>query len=242
MTSLFTNASRTGTGASIGQGPTREAASPAAFHSRKLTPSRSNYPTHQQETLAIIEAMEACAPHLLHTQFTVVTDHKSLTKLMTQKNLNGRQHRWLTHISRFEFKIEYQPGAKDSVADYLSRIYEGTPGPLDISLRDPTIDYDSLELPDPTQPLQINTGYPSFTDFSIESDNAMYHSGKAQTSPTLTSRDSISRCRPEYLMEEITSNAVTCSQMCKASASSPATSSAASNDSRISIERSWGDN
>jgi len=86
---LFTDASPTGTGAWIGQGPTRDAVRPAAFHSRKLTPSQSNYLTHQQETLAIIEAMEAFAPHLLHRQFTVVTDHESLTELMRQKNLNG---------------------------------------------------------------------------------------------------------------------------------------------------------
>jgi len=70
----------------------------------------------------------------------------------------------------------------------------------------------------------------------------MYHSGEAQTSPTLTISDSICRCRPEYLMDEITSNAVTRSQKRKASASSPRTSSAASNDSRISIGNSWGDN
>jgi len=163
---------------------------------------------------------------------------------MTEKNLNGRQQRWLTHISHFDFKREYQPGAKNFLADYLSRIHEGTPGPLDISLKDPTIDYDSLELPDPIQPLQINTSYASSTDFSIQSDGAMYHSGEAQTSPTLTSSDSISRGRPEYLMDEITSNAVTCSQTQKrkASTSSTATSSAASNDSRISIGNSWGDN
>jgi len=239
---LFTDVSPTGTGPWIGQGLTRDAARPAAFHSRELTPSQSNYPTHQQETLAIIEAMEAFAPHLLHRQFTVVTDHESLTKLMTQKNLNGRQQRWLMHISHFDFKIEYQPGAKNFLADYLSRIHEGTPGPIDISLKDPTIDYDSLELPDSTQPLQINTGYASSTDFSTESDNAMYHSGEAQTSPTLTSSEAISRCRPAYLMNEITSNAVTRSQKRKASASSPTTSSAASNDSRISIGNSWGDN
>jgi len=33
---LFTNASPTGTGAWIGQGPTRDGARPAAFHCRKL--------------------------------------------------------------------------------------------------------------------------------------------------------------------------------------------------------------
>jgi len=70
----------------------------------------------------------------------------------------------------------------------------------------------------------------------------MYHSGEAQTSPTLTRSDSISGCRPQYLMDEITSNAVTRSQKRKAPAFSPSTSSAASNDSRISIGNSWGDN
>jgi len=200
------------------------------------------YPTHQQETLAIIEAMEAFAPHLLHRKFTVVTDQESLTKLMTQRNLNGGQQRWLTHISHFAFKIEYQPGGNNFLADYLSRLHEGTPGPLDISLKDHTIDYDSLELPDPTQPLQINTSYAFSAHFSIESDDAMYHSGEAQTSPTLTSSDCISRCRPEYLMDEITINAVTRSQKGKASASSLAASTAASNNSRISIGNSWDDN
>ena len=43
-------------------------------------------------------------------------------------------------------------------------------------------------------------------------------------------------------MGKITSNAVTRSQKRKACASSPATSSPASNDSRISIGTTWGDN
>jgi len=43
---LFTDASPTGTGTWIGQGPTRDAARPAAFYSRRLTPSQSSYPTH----------------------------------------------------------------------------------------------------------------------------------------------------------------------------------------------------
>jgi len=128
------------------------------------------------------------------------------------------------------------------LADHLSRINEGTPGPLDMRLTDPTIDYDSLELPDPTQSLQINTSYASSADFGIESDDAMYHTDEAQTSHTLTSSNSIIRCCPEYLMHEIASNAVTRSQKHKASGSSPARSSAASNDSRILIGNSWGDN
>ena len=77
MTWLFTDASPTGTGAWIGQGPTRNAARPASFHSRKLTPTQGNYPTQQQETPAIVEAMESFAHLLLHRHFTVLTDHQS---------------------------------------------------------------------------------------------------------------------------------------------------------------------
>ena len=68
---LLTDASSTGTGAWIGQGPTRDAARPASFHSRKLTPAQSNYPTHQQETLAIVEAMESFA-HQLSRSYKIV--------------------------------------------------------------------------------------------------------------------------------------------------------------------------
>jgi len=239
---LVTDASPTGTGAGIGQGQTRDAVRPAGFHSRKLTPSQSTYPTQQQETRPIIEAMEAFTPHLLHRQFTVVTEHESLIKLITLKNLNGPQHTWLMHIRHFDFKIEYRAGAKAFLVDSLSRIHEGTPGVLDISFQDPTIDYDHLKLHDPTQPLQMNSSYSSCTDFSIESDDAMYPSGEAITSPTLTSSDSIRRCGPEYLMGEITRNAGTHSQKRKTSASSPPTSSTASNDSRISIGNSWDEN
>ena len=86
---LFTDASLTGTGAWIGHGATRDTVRPAALHSRKLTPSQSNYPTYQQETLTIVQAMEAVAPHLLHKEFTVVTDHERQMKLMKQKNVCG---------------------------------------------------------------------------------------------------------------------------------------------------------
>ena len=140
-------------GCLVGQGATRDAVRPAAFHGRKLTPSQSNYPTHQQETLAIVEAMKAFVPHLLHKEFTVITDHKSLTKLIKQKNLCGQQQRWINHISRFNFKIEYEPGAKNFLADYLSRIFERYPRPIDINLKHSTIDSDSLEQPtSPTTP------------------------------------------------------------------------------------------
>ena len=53
--------------------------------------------------------------------------------------------------------MEYLPGVKNLLADYLSRIHEGYPEPIDINLKDPTIDSDSLEQStSPTTP-QMNS-------------------------------------------------------------------------------------
>ena len=75
------------------------------------------------------------------------------------------------HLSHLDFTIIYQPGAKNFLVDDLLRIHGSTPGALDIGLKDSTIVNDSLKLPDPTQPLQINTSYPSTTDFNLDSDD-----------------------------------------------------------------------
>ena len=159
----------------------RDAARPASFHSRKLTPAQSNYPTNQQETCAIVEAMELFAQLLLHRHFTVVTDHESLTKLMIQKNRNGRQQRWLTHISKYDFEIEYQPGAKNFLADYLWRIHEVNSGPEDITLKDPTVD--KREPTPNARYLRIHRHYTSSHEYSVESGSAMTQTNH---SPTLT--------------------------------------------------------
>jgi len=212
MVWLFTDASPTGTGAWVGQGPTRDAARPAAFHSRMLTPSQNAYPTHHQEALAIVEAIASFEYLLRNRRFTVVTDQESLTKMMTQKSLSGRQQRWLTFLSQFNFGIEYQPGAENFLADYLSRIHEGNPNSTDITLRDPTSQGSKTEaLPD-TPALSIDTHYASSLNYPTDSEDAMYYASDKKPSPTLTSYNSILCSSPEYLMNEAASFAVTHSQ------------------------------
>ena len=107
---------------------------------------------------------------------------------MTQKNLNGGQQRWLTHISKYDYKIEYQPGAKNFLADYLSRIHEANNGPEDITLKDPTLDKKKSTPSD--RSLSIHTHFTSSGEYSAESENAMTQTNH---SPTLTSRESIYR-------------------------------------------------
>ena len=87
-------------------------------------PAEKNYPVHEQEQLAIICALKEWRHYVHGTSFqvNVKTDHRSLQYLYTQRNLSARQTRWMEYLAQYpEMKIEYQEGAKNVVADALSR-------------------------------------------------------------------------------------------------------------------------
>jgi len=210
---LFTVASPTGSGAWAGQRPTRDATRPAAFHSRKLTPSQNAYPTYHQEALTIIADIPSFVYLLRDRCFTVVTDHESLTKWMTQKCLSERQQRWLTFLSQFDFEIEYQPTTENFLADYPSRIHEGNSNSIDIMLRDTTSQGSKIDTLSDAPILSIDTHYPSLLDYPTDSEDPMYYACDEKPTPTLTSYNSILLSSLEYLMKEAASYTLTRSQI-----------------------------
>jgi len=68
---------------------------PVAFFSKKLSGAPLNYPVHDKELMAIVEAFKEWRPYLSGTthEVKVYTDHKNLTYFTTMKVLNGRQVR-----------------------------------------------------------------------------------------------------------------------------------------------------
>ena len=73
----------------------------------------------------------------------VYTDHKSLKYILTQKELNLRQRRWLELIKDYDMRLHYHPGKANVVADALSRksyvnmiIIGGLPKELEDDLRE----------------------------------------------------------------------------------------------------------
>ncbi|KAA3461200.1 reverse transcriptase [Gossypium australe] len=87
-----------------------------AYASRQLKPHEKNYPMHNLELAAIVFCFEYLAE-----KCHIYTDHKNLKYLMTQKDLNLRQRRWLELLKDYELVIDCHPRKANVVADALSR-------------------------------------------------------------------------------------------------------------------------
>ena len=93
-----------------------------ACMSKKLHQAQKNYPAHERELLALVNALEYWRPYLYGKIDTVVyTDSTFLTHLRTQKLTPGRQLRWLQEIENFSPIIKHIPGTTNLAADALSR-------------------------------------------------------------------------------------------------------------------------
>ena len=66
-------------------------------------------------------ALKIWQHYLYGEKCRIYTDHKSLKYLLTQKELNLRQRRWLELFKDYDYIIDYYPGKANVVADALSR-------------------------------------------------------------------------------------------------------------------------
>ena len=92
-----------------------------SYASRQLKPHELNYATHDLELAAVVHAFKTWRHFLIRNHCEVYTDHKSLTYIFMQKELNLRQRRWLELIKGYDMKLHYHPGKANLVADALSR-------------------------------------------------------------------------------------------------------------------------
>ena len=117
---VTTDASGFATGAILQQDLGR-GLQPIAFMSHKMSAAERNYPVHEQELLAIVQALREWRHYLHGAAFEVVTDHNSLKYLMTQPVLRPRQARWSELLQEFDMNIVHKPGKLNDAADALSR-------------------------------------------------------------------------------------------------------------------------
>ena len=120
---LQTDASGVGLGAvlSVVRG---EEELPVAFYSKKLQPRERRYSASELEGLAVVAAVHHFQPYLISHPFIIETDHRALVFLGTAQHQNGRLARWAMKLQPYTFTIRYRPGALNSNADVLSRLFE----------------------------------------------------------------------------------------------------------------------
>ena len=107
---LYTDASGLGLGCVLMQGE-----QVIAYASRQLKPHEKNYPTHDLELAAVVHAVKIWRHYLYGEKFQIKSDHKSLTHLFNQKELNMRQRRWLELLKDYDCDIQYHPGKANVV-------------------------------------------------------------------------------------------------------------------------------
>ena len=91
-----------------------------AYGGNALSRDEQKYSVTEKECLAVLKGIEAYRPYLAHTEFTIVTDNKTLVWLQTAKH-TGRLERWALKIQEYNCNIVHRPGKSNCVADALSR-------------------------------------------------------------------------------------------------------------------------
>ena len=113
---LYSNASRIGLRCVLMQDE-----KVVAYASKQMKPHEQNYLTHDLELAAVVFVLKIWPHYLYGEKCRISTDHKSLKYLLTWKELNLRQRRWLELFKDYDCIIDYHPGKSNVVADSLSR-------------------------------------------------------------------------------------------------------------------------
>ena len=94
---------------------------PVGFFSRFLTGSERNYVAYELEMDAVVRAVEHFISFLLGKKFLLRTEHSVLCNLL-RRDLppTTRVERWILRLSEYTFRIEYQRGQDNVIADVLS--------------------------------------------------------------------------------------------------------------------------
>jgi hypothetical protein len=127
------DSSQFGAGAVLFQFDEQGRECPIAYASRKYTLAERNYCTFQQEAAAVVWSLEKFSNFHQGHHVTVQSDHKNLSWI--KKTAMPQLTRWRLRLQDFDFSLEYYEGAKNVVADGLSR-KNVDDGDIDISIRD----------------------------------------------------------------------------------------------------------
>ena len=117
---MYYDASRAGLGCVLMQ-----SGRVVAYGSRQLKNHEQNYPTHDMELAVVVFAFMIWHHYLYGEEFEVYSYYKSLKYILTQRDLNTRQRRWMEFLEDYDFTLHYHNGKENVVAEALSRKSRG---------------------------------------------------------------------------------------------------------------------
>jgi IS30 family transposase len=94
-----------------------------SFMARSLQARERKYSATKKELLAIVFALNKFHYYLWGRHFDLYTDHRALTFLHSQQNLNPMMTTWQDTILNYSFDIHYRPGILNVLPDALSRLF-----------------------------------------------------------------------------------------------------------------------
>lgn len=120
---VICDASLAGIGSAVYQLKDPQTPMPISFNSRTLSASEKNYTITELELLAIIHGLKKNSHFLIGHKVIVLTDHIAATFMRVRDVYPARIIRWLYYFEKFDIEMIHIAGAKNQVADALSRFH-----------------------------------------------------------------------------------------------------------------------
>lgn len=93
------------------------------FISSTLSPAQRRWSTTKRELYAIVLALKKFRSYIYGRPFRVLTDHRALVYLHSQKVVNPMMAGWIETLLDYNFEVIHLPGAMNIFPDLLSRLY-----------------------------------------------------------------------------------------------------------------------
>ena len=93
------------------------------FISSTLSPAQRRWSTTKRELYAIVLALKKFRSYIYGRPFRILTDHRALVYLHSQKVVNPMMAGWIETLLDYNFEVIHLPGAMNIFPDLLSRLY-----------------------------------------------------------------------------------------------------------------------
>jgi hypothetical protein len=94
---------------------------PIAYLSKAVCNKNQALSTYEKECMALILAIDKWRPYLMHQEFVIRTDHRSLVHITDQRIATKIQQKAILKLMDLQYKVIYKQGATNQAADALSR-------------------------------------------------------------------------------------------------------------------------